>query len=288
MVTAKQISPEIKVGVTVGIAILLLAVTIFTVKKFSFGNSGYPITVNFGFVDALNTQADVVIGGGVKIGHVTEIQSENEKILLKVRINRGIRIPRTAKFQILSKGLMGDKYLNVVAGEDSGEYLKPGDMVDGIEPINMDKIFQRFAQVADSIKVLLGDEDIRTSVSETLKNLSRFSGRLDRLVKNNDENITSGIKGFSDTAQAITHLAQNVDAITLSLQQVLSAANRENFEKTLLNLKRATDQLNEQVNKLDTGKGTLAVLLNDPQMAQDLKLLVNDVKKNPWKLLWKQ
>jgi phospholipid/cholesterol/gamma-HCH transport system substrate-binding protein len=36
------------------------------------------------------------------------------------------------------------------------------------------------------------------------------------------------------------------------------------------------------------GKGTAGALLVDPQIYDDLKELVRDLKRNPWKFFWKE
>lgn len=39
--------------------------------------------------------------------------------------------------------------------------------------------------------------------------------------------------------------------------------------------------------RLDAGEGTAGKVLKDPQVYDELKTLLTDVRKNPWKLLWK-
>jgi len=145
---------ELKVGIAAGIALVLLAVIIFSVGKIRLGQRGYPLDISFNFVDAINPQADVMIGGGVKIGHVESITIHGEYIQVRVLINHGVRIPVGSKFQILSKGLMGDKYLNVIPLTTSAEVIQSGTRVAGVEPANMDKAVQRLDKVADSVRAL--------------------------------------------------------------------------------------------------------------------------------------
>ncbi len=40
--------------------------------------------------------------------------------------------------------------------------------------------------------------------------------------------------------------------------------------------------------KLEAGEGTAGKVLKDPQVYDELKTLLTDVRKNPWKLLWKE
>jgi phospholipid/cholesterol/gamma-HCH transport system substrate-binding protein len=290
MENQRYVGLELKVGITAGIALLFLAIIIFTVEKFHFGQKGYPVDVSFQFVDAINPQADVYIGGGVKIGRVESIAVSGERVHLRVVINANVRIPSDAKFQILSKGLMGDKYLNVVAQtlSTTGEVLKPGASVEGVEPANIDKAFQRLGQVADSVRALFGDPSMKSSLSEMLRSLSSLSSRLDRIVANNEGNMNRSLKDFSSAATELNQFSQNLKDISEGIKAVLAEDNRENLAETLKNLRQTSGQLNQELLKISKGQGTLGVLLEDKQVAEDVKNLVRDVRENPWKLLWKQ
>ena len=288
MAARKTATLELKVGITIGVALLLLAITIVTVEKIHFGQAGYPIDVSFQFVDAIKPQADVVIGGGVKIGHVAEIQVEGDRVHLKVMLDNKVKVPKNAKFQILSKGLMGDKYLNVVAQQDTGEYLQENEHVEGIESTNMDKAFQRLGQVADSLKLVLGDPDMQTSLGDMMKNFGSLSEGLDRLVKKNEQHINQSFINVAASTAAIKRFSQDIASVTAELEKLFSDTNRENITKILDNLQSTSASLDQHIKKLEKTDGPLGTLINDEQMAKDLKKLVKELKENPWKLLWKQ
>lgn len=288
MTITKKRQMEIKVGITVIIAIFLLAVTIFTVEKFHFGDAGYPIEVAFNFVDAIKPQSDVVVGGGVKIGHVAGIVVNEDQVILKIYLKNDVKLPKNATFQILSKGVMGDKYLNVVAQKDTGEYIQPNERVQGAEPANIDTAFQRLGQVADSVKFLLGDPDVTGSFGELMKNFSQLSGRLDQLVKSNERQIDRGIKDISSAASTINRFSSDIEAITKNLDKLLSEKNVNDLDKSVSNIKDVAQRLDKQIAQIEAGKGTLGTLINDEKMAEDLKAVIKDIKENPWKLLWKK
>lgn len=287
MAQKKATGLELKVGITAGVALIFLAVIIFTVEKVHFGKAGYPVYVSFQFVDAIQPQADVVIGGGVKIGHVAEIEVLGERISLKVMLDNNVKIPKDARFSILSKGMMGDKYLNVAAESDSQDFLEPNARIEGVEPSNMDKAFRRLGQLADSIQVLLGDPELKTSFSGMMRNFSSMSRRLDRMVKVNEKNINSSVTDFAAAAKSVKRFSRDLATVTSELEKLLQPQNRENIEATLANLQTLSARLDKQVASLEKGHGPLGVLLNDEQMARDLKHLVKDLKDNPWKILWK-
>jgi len=286
--TNKMIGYELKVGITAGLALLLLTLMIFTVKKIHLGQPGYPVYVTFEFVDAIKPNADVVIGGGVKVGQVSEIRVVGERVRLKIIMNPAVKIPKSARFQILSKGLMGDKYVNIVAVTDTGEYLAPGAEVAGIEPTNIDKAFQRLGQVADSVKMLLGSPEVQESFGETLQNLGKLSARLDDMVRKNEKHFSQSMQEFASASKSLDSFAQGAERLTPNLEQMASAQNAKHLSLTLKNLEQISSRLDAQVQRMEKGEGTLGLLANDKQLAEDLRDLIRDLKKNPWKLLWKQ
>jgi phospholipid/cholesterol/gamma-HCH transport system substrate-binding protein len=284
----KDVRLELRVGIAAGVALLLLAVIIFTVGKIKLGKSGYPVNISFAFVDAINPQADVLIGGGVKIGYVESIAIQGELIYVKAIIDRKVRIPVDAKFQILSKGLMGDKYLNVIPQSASNVYLEPGAQVEGMEPANMDKAFQRLNSLADSIKSLLGDPAMKSSLVDALQSFSSLARRLDHLVAKNEAQVTSSVKDFTVAAGAVRDFSQDLKSFSESANQILTPANAENLKASLANLKAVSGRLDKATELMSQGKGALGVLINDPQVGEDIKDLVKEVKDDPWRLLWKQ
>jgi phospholipid/cholesterol/gamma-HCH transport system substrate-binding protein len=283
-----NLSLEIKVGITAAVALVFLAMIIMTVEKFRFGQKGYPIDVSFNFVDAINPQSDVVIGGGVKIGRVNSIFTRGEKIHLLIFINQDVKIPADAKFQILSKGLMGDKYVNVIPTTLTTAFLKPGDEIEGVDPASMDRAFQRFGQLADSVRTLLGDPQMKNSLVDVLKNISSVSGRLDRVLAKNENNLDRTLQNFSTASTDLRAFSADLKVVSKNLQEISSEENQGNLSSTLKNLKSTTERLDADMKKIDQGQGTLGALVQDKDMAENLKKLIKDLKDNPWKLLWKK
>ncbi|NTV53740.1 MAG: MCE family protein [Candidatus Firestonebacteria bacterium] len=283
-----NLSLEIKVGITAAVALVFLAMIILTVEKFHFGQKGYPIDVAFNFVDAINPQADVVIGGGVKIGRVDTIVTRGEKIHLMIFINQDVKLPSDSKFQILAKGLMGDKYVNVIPTTLTGTFLKPGDQLDGVDPASVDRAFQRLGQLADSVRTLLGDPDMKNSLVDALKNISGVTRRLDRVLAKNENNINQTLENFSAASTDIRGFSEDLDAVSKDLRLMFNEENRDNLAVTMKNLKTTSARLDAALQKIDQGQGTLGALIEDREMAENLKKLIKDLKDNPWKLLWKK
>ncbi len=83
-------------------------------------------TAKFDRVDGLQIGGDVRLSG-VKIGLISDITVDPHTFLahIKFSLKDGIKLPTDSSAEIVSNGLLGDKYLALVPGGDE-ENLKPG------------------------------------------------------------------------------------------------------------------------------------------------------------------
>lgn len=155
------------------------------------------------------------------------------------------------------------------------------------------------------------DELLQANKSE----INRLVGHVDELTKRAGDLLGSVQKGIGDPQRLSATLA-NVEQLT--------AAVRRDVEPLLQRLKKALDGVNDLagavgpaerkkigqaiddlssiakkadavaadaqslVAQVKAGKGTAGALVVDPQIYDDLKELVRDLKRNPWKFFWKE
>lgn len=67
--------------------------------------------------------------------------------------------------------------------------------------------------------------------------------------------------------------------------QLKAAVDR--YEKAGASLAEVAGKADRLLTRIEAGEGTLGGLAKDPAVYQDLKSLVTDLKKHPWKVLWK-
>lgn len=80
---------------------------------------GYTVIAKFDRADGLNLGSDVKIGG-VKIGKVIDLNLDRKtyQAIAKIRVRSGIDLPVDSTAEIISNGLLGDKYVAIVPGSD--------------------------------------------------------------------------------------------------------------------------------------------------------------------------
>jgi phospholipid/cholesterol/gamma-HCH transport system substrate-binding protein len=92
--------------------------------------------------------------------------------------------------------------------------------------------------------------------------------------------------------QEITNLGRKIalkldDSINHVNDVIKDETTKENLKETIDNLKYLTGTLRSIMERIETGQGTIGRLIYDDKIADDLEGFVEDLKKNPWKLLHK-
>ncbi len=104
---------------------------------------GYEVNVSFDRIDGLSVGGEVRISG-LKVGVVSDAKIDPETYQAKVELNieDDIKIPDDSSAEIVSAGLLGDKYIALVPG-GSEEFIKAGGKI-------------KFSQPSISLEALIG------------------------------------------------------------------------------------------------------------------------------------
>jgi phospholipid/cholesterol/gamma-HCH transport system substrate-binding protein len=241
------------------------------------------------------------------------------------RVKDAVR--KNAEFFVNTQGVLGEQYLEIQPGNFEQPPLEEGAIVRGVDPPRTDLIVARLYEFLDSITSLLRDDKdvIRdflksgSSVVRTLDGILKDNqteiGRLlvnvDNLTKEGASLLSSIKNGVGDASQLKATLA-NIEALSASVRReidpliakakkALDGVDRiTSVDKD--KIERALDELEKVSTKADRiagdaqvvmanirqGKGTAGALLVDQQIYDDLKELVRDLKRNPWKFFWKE
>lgn len=278
------VSTEAKVGLMMVIVLILLTILVFGVGDIGLFSSGYDINVLFSSTGGIESGSAVRLAG-VKCGTVKEITftdtvEEGKKvtlILATLKLDKGTQVHKDSSISISSTGILADKYVNITPGTPGSPLVEEGAVFRGVDQGDIPQLVAKGEQIADKIDQALSglnqilDAKTTSDVKNTLENLSAFSndlrvagpnltaalanlnklsGRLDRIVTDNEQNIS---KTMSD--------------LQLLSDQLLVVT--ESFDRTSVYLENVT-------RRLDQGEGTLGKLINRDDLYNDLRLMVAD------------
>ena len=286
---------ELKIGIFMGGALVLLAVFIFIIGDLAmvFRKPGYPIYASFDSASGLERNA-VVKMAGVKVGYVAEIGLDGRKARLKLVVASDIRIPGGSKILIATLGLLGEKYVEIMPGE-SDRSLSAGESLEGAKTVSFDQLGELVVSVGNEVKDMgrtlrgLIDGDTQTRLKGLIDNVSSFSEEISEFLAANKPGLDSGIRDFSKAAQNLDRRMEEIGGEMGKTTAILRSMVEENRETVKADLDKIKDLatrleesaslLNDILKKIDRGEGTVGKLVQDPGLYSEARSAIQDIKR---------
>lgn len=241
---------EYKVGLFIAIGVLVFMVTILMLGADKTLFTRYVhLRARFTEVNGL-FPGSVVSLAGVPVGNVQEItfvQGEN-KLELDLKIDRAVknRLNQGMIAEIRTQGALGDKYIFLNPGKPGAAELPDGALVQSNEEDFLKLLTSREDGVARIINVIKEMEILLVSINQ--------NGKLGQTMSN--------------LSEASAKLKSTMGQLDLVLQDIHGEIPQNH------KVRAALERLASIMEKVDSGKGTLGQLINDPSIAQSLKGLL--------------
>src|SRR3972149_10096965 len=124
-----KLSSEAKVGLFVLIGIIILAYMSLRLGGIQLGRAeGYTLFVDFDSAAGLDPNAPVRVAG-VEVGRVKTITLKDDMAHLELLIQPDVKIGKDFTAVLTTKGLLGEKYLELVPGVPGVPSLKEGEYI---------------------------------------------------------------------------------------------------------------------------------------------------------------
>jgi phospholipid/cholesterol/gamma-HCH transport system substrate-binding protein len=308
-----KIRREVVVGFFFLIALSILIWGILYLKGMEIFKERRTVYAVYERVNGLVPSNPVTING-LKIGQVKEVyfSPKNPRQIIAVLFLHDSKypIPKNSVAKIVSSDLLGSKEVAIELG-DSRELLKSGDTLNSLteatltEEVNaqlmpLKKKAENLISSIDTLATVMNEvlnANTRANlveaighIKEALMNLAHTTYNIDTLVESergnlsriitNVESISSNLK--KNNGQ-VTNILTNFSSISDSIAKLKIPATFGELDQTLRNL-------NEVIEKINKGNGSLGMLVNDQKLyleleksARDLNLLLEDIKANPKK-----
>ncbi|MCX7973049.1 MAG: MlaD family protein [Candidatus Aminicenantes bacterium] len=284
-------SREAKIGFFLGLTFLILALFIFIIGDLSrlFKPSGYLLLSSFDSALGIDKHTAVRMAG-VKIGYVKEIELAYNRALIKLSIFPGIKIPRDSKAYLASLGLLGERYIEILPGQEKIP-CQPGDEIASLPSVSFDQIGLMLISIGEEIKELsstwqrlVGPQE-KENFALILKNLASVSQEMSQLLKSTQPYLEKKLQSFSaeiaEFNSEVRKLVQQLQNLATSLEEFLDL-NRDNFQESLANFREISERLkgnvaklDQIINRLESGQGTLGKLLQNPELYEQTQRTVD-------------
>ena len=286
-----KISSEAKVGITVLLAGLAAVVGFRFMSDVPILSQSQKVQTTFVRTDGLGTGSQVFVKG-VKVGSVSEVQltaSDSVRVTMRLDMNRPL--PKGTIAYLTSLGLIEGKSIVLELGT-SGENVEYGGTIEGVYVQSMleslgsrgqalgDDLSSTFTELNSFLEQLneTFDDGARSSLNETLENTSaatqQIASILDERQGEIDRAISSGSSMLAQLDTLATDNRPRVDSLMVSLED-----NIRELEKKRVELEGASAGLNEILEKINSGQGTIGKMVNDPSLYNNLDSLSNELNE---------
>jgi phospholipid/cholesterol/gamma-HCH transport system substrate-binding protein len=250
---------EFKVGIFVFLGCLALAGLVVKFGRLGEGvKTYYQLNVRFLDASGLLKGSDVLLAGA-RIGRVSggpRLVQDNQGVIVPLRIYDYVKIPVGSKFTVGSSGLLGDRFVTVSPprGQPSG-YIAKDASIDGTRESGFDDLTKQGNE-------LVGD--VRT----TVKKLND-----ETLSAQNLENLKASMEHLNQATSALAESSKKLDGVIEQADSAMASA-----KKAADGLQTAIADVRKVLRSASQGKGLVATLLNDQQLANDLHALISNLR----------
>jgi len=299
-----KFSNEAKVGITVLLAVLVAIIGFRFMRDIPIFRQAMQISAVFERADGISNGSLVYIKG-VRVGSVSRIRlREDARVNIQMRIDSDIPIPRNSTANLTSLGIVEGKSIVIELGT-STEYLQYGDELEGIYTETMMEVLgQKGEELGDDVSNTIYelnqflrqlnatlDDDTRATLDQTLRSTMETTGRIAAILEGKQDEIDiaidAGSRMLSQLDTLVTDSRPRVDSLMVTVEQSI-----RDLEQIRVELEITTASLNEILDKVNNGEGTIGRLLNDPSMYENLESLtlelnnlVKGINENPGRYL---
>lgn len=140
----KKFDIETAVGFFLLIGIFSLAYISVKLGRLEvFGSKGYTVYAEFDQAGGIKPGASVEIAG-ISIGKVTDVGLDKYQALLTLEINKGIKLQDDSIASIKTKGLIGEKFVEVTPGASDKYIPIGGRIMDTESAIDIESLISKY------------------------------------------------------------------------------------------------------------------------------------------------
>jgi phospholipid/cholesterol/gamma-HCH transport system substrate-binding protein len=167
------------------------------------------------------------------------------KVEFTVEREYAVYLRKDSTVEVVTQGVLGDKYLSVNAGDPTQpEVPDRGEVPHGVNK--------------DLSQILSSSDQLVHKLSSTAENLERILSAFNR--GNRADQFFQGL--------------------TTTSRNLAEVSSRLNEELNQVKLKSAIGHLNSILEKVDHGQGSLGAFINDPALYDDTKALIGQTNRN--------
>ncbi len=255
--------------------------------------SGYAMFARFQWGAGLK-QGQPVLLAGVQIGYVDQVNLiPDGTITVRLQMQSQYKVPSGTTATVQANGIFGDQLIALTPVIGRQGYMAEGDTIPtGVGSPSVPELLSKGDSIALNIRAL--SDEARTQFVEGggMKDVRQTVADLTKLVAQLSAVTAEQSKQLTLTQQTVRRTLASVDSTKVDSTVKNLQATSAQLEQLTRDFKQTNVQVQGVLDKVSTGSGTAAKLLNDPAVYARLDTLllrvdslVMDLKKNPKKYI---
>jgi phospholipid/cholesterol/gamma-HCH transport system substrate-binding protein len=299
-----KISNETKIGALTAVAITVLILGYSFLRGndvFSSANKFYAI---YRSVEGLTVSKPVLVNG-FQIGRVSKMALQGDgRTIVEFKVDKQYNVPDNTLAKLESTDLLGGKAIVFQLG-NSLKYAQDqdtlradiqGSLAESLQPIQKkaEVLITKVDSALGAINKIMNPkfqanvDKSFTSIANSLQTLEGTTKKIDAIVGAQSAHI-NGIMANADEASAnLKNSSAHLTGISSNFERFSTDLANSNVKGTLDNANKAMADLQATINKINSGQGSLGLLMNDDKMynnlnqaSSNLNNLFIDIKAHP-------
>lgn len=292
----KFFTPQVKIALVAILAVVVLFFGMQFLKGLSLFSNDAHYKIKFDDITGLSNSTPVY-ARGFKVGIVRNINYDYDKlgelITVDINVDRTLRIPEGTTAEIISD-IMGNVKVELKFAKNS-QILKENGWIDGrindgtlgdlksMVP-SFQKMLPKVDSILGSVNALLADpalkssmhnidkitNDLTTSTRELNTLLAQVNGSLPSLVTKTGRVMDNANGLMNNANRGITEARGAIRGANTMMATLNNKVDGVDVEGTMTRVNATIDNLNAFTAKLNSGEGSMGLLLNDASLYNNL------------------
>ncbi len=266
---------EAKVGAFVFLGLAALAALVVQFGRIGEGwKTYYPLTVRFTDASGLLKGSDVLLAGA-KIGRVSggpHLVGAGNGVAVPLRIYDYVKLPAGSKFTVGSSGLLGDRFVSVTMppGKPTA-FLPKNATIEGTRETGLDDLTREGGALV---------QDLRGTVKNVNATVTRLNEQA--LSQDNMQNLKASIEHLNQATGALAESSKKIDGVVDKAGATMTSTKEasDDLQKAIRDARKTIQAATELMDEATHGKGMLATLLTNQQLANDLEALISNLRRH--------
>ena len=264
---------ELKVGAFVLAGLAVLAMLVIQFGRVGEGfKTYYGLTVKFPDASGLLKGSDVLLAGA-KIGRVSggpQLARSGQGVEVPLRIFDYVKIPAGSKFTVGSSGLLGDRFVAVTMPPGAPTDFDVRDsVIEGTRETGLDDLTREGGFLVS---------DLRSAVQNVNTTISRLND--EALSSANMENLKASVEHLNVATTALAESTQKIDGVLEKAGGTMDSAKKaaDDVQVMIADARKTILAATQVIQQATSGKGAVATLLTNQDLAKDLRALVTNLR----------